>query len=291
MTDETENQSWVINVTDQTFVQEVIERSKQTPVVVDFWATWCGPCRLLGPVLEKLADEFAGRFILAKADTEQTQQVAAEFGVQSIPAVYALRDAKVVQSFIGVLDEPKLRAWLDAWLPSPAEEDYRRAQQLLDSDPVEAEKLFRQVLEFDAKLWDAKIGLAGALLRQNKLTESRSTLNELAARGMLQSNEAQAIDAELKLRESAPQTGDWQTCQEQASAHPEDLPLQWELAQAAAGAKQYELALQTCLRLVEHDKMGLGQPAKEMMVNLFQVLGHSSDIVKNYRRRLSSLLY
>lgn len=112
-----------LNVTDATFETEVLERSTQVPVVVDLWASWCGPCRTLGPILEKLVDERAGEVVLAKVDVDANVRVAASFQVQSIPAVYAVRNRRVVSGFIGAQPEPAVRAWLAEVAPTPSEVD------------------------------------------------------------------------------------------------------------------------------------------------------------------------
>jgi len=121
MSDTTTTSSFVIEVTAQNFQQDVIERSHSVPVVIDFWATWCGPCRMLGPVLEKLAREYDGTFRLAKVDTDAESELALQFGVRSIPAVFAVRDGKAVDGFVGVQPESVIRTWIDRLLPTPAE--------------------------------------------------------------------------------------------------------------------------------------------------------------------------
>lgn len=131
-----------IDVTDATFPTEVVERSKQVPVVVDLWAEWCGPCRTLGPILEKVVDETAGKVVLAKVDVDANPQVAAAFQVQGIPAVFALRDGKVVDTFVGAQPEAQVRAFVNGLLPADAESatpsvpaDEPSLRALLDTDP------------------------------------------------------------------------------------------------------------------------------------------------------------
>jgi putative thioredoxin len=134
-----------IDVTDTTFEAEVLERSTQVPVVVDLWASWCGPCRTLGPVLEKVVSERAGEVVLAKVDVDANPRISATFQVQSIPAVYALRDRRVVSSFVGAQPEPAVRAWLAEVAPAPTEADMLMAagdeaslRQALELEPANA---------------------------------------------------------------------------------------------------------------------------------------------------------
>src|SRR5271165_2536188 len=122
MSEPTENSAFIVEVTAENFEREVVERSLTVPVVLDFWAEWCGPCKMLGPVLERLAQEYAGRFVLAKIDTERSPELALQFGVQSIPMVYGVRGGRVVDGFIGVQPETAIRAWLDRLMPAPAEQ-------------------------------------------------------------------------------------------------------------------------------------------------------------------------
>src|SRR5215212_11195850 len=115
------NDRFIVETTRETFERDVIGRSSEQPVVVDFWAEWCRPCRMLGPVLERLAEEYGGKFVLVKANTEQVPELASGFGVRSIPAVFGLRDGKIRDSFVGVLPESAIRAFLGRLLPTPAE--------------------------------------------------------------------------------------------------------------------------------------------------------------------------
>jgi putative thioredoxin len=146
-----------IDVTDATFATEVVERSKQVPVVVDLWAEWCGPCKTLGPILEKVVDATGGRVVLAKVDVDTNQQTAAAFQVQGIPAVYALKDGKVVDGFVGAQPEAAVRAFVEALLPTEAEDEV--AGLLAAGD----EASLRRILEVDPGHEQAVVALAGLL--------------------------------------------------------------------------------------------------------------------------------
>src|SRR4051812_46616407 len=129
MSDSPANPS-IIETTDATFEQDAIARSKDVPVVVDFWATWCQPCRLLGPILEKLVQEMNGAFVLVKAETEQVPATAAALGIRSIPAVFGIKDGQLVDSFLGALPESAVRAWIERLLPTPAEQKISQAGRI-----------------------------------------------------------------------------------------------------------------------------------------------------------------
>jgi putative thioredoxin len=276
---------WIVSTTREAFHGDVFERSQEVPVVVDFWAQWCAPCRLLGPMLESLAEEYQGRFVLVKADTDQLPEAAAAFQVQSIPAVFGVVGGEVVDGFAGALPEVQIREWLDRVLLSGR---LTEAAQLEADQPQQAEARYRQVLEENPKQASASIGLARVLVSQGKNDEAGAILEQLEARGFLEP-EAEAVKASLQLQDNA--DVDVDACRQAAASAPDDLQLRFTLAEALAGDGQYQEALDICLDLVERDRHGVGERARQVMVDIFRVLPHDSELVPEYRRKLAMLLY
>jgi putative thioredoxin len=276
---------WIVDTTAERFELDVVERSKVTPVVVDFWATWCQPCRLLAPLLERLAAEFGGRFVLVRANTDELPQMAAQFQVQSIPSVFALVDGEVVDFFQGVLSDNELRQWLDRVLLAKTLVDARADEQ---ARPAAAERLYREVLEKSPDTVPAQIGLARVLLSQGRLDASRALLEQLEKRGFLEP-EAEKVKAAITLQELG--TGNVAELRAAAAADPGDLAAQLRLAEALAGQQEFAEALELCLQLVAQDKEGVGEPARQVMVGVFHVLPKDSELTRIYRRKLSALLF
>jgi putative thioredoxin len=287
----TENPSpWIIDADDQTFQQLAVERSRELPVVIDFWAEWCGPCRMLGPILEKLAGEYGGKFVLVKVETEKAPSIAAAFGVQSIPAVYGLRDGQLLDYFVGLLPEGQIRSWIDRLLPSPAEQMLADARALIASDPQGAEVKFKEAAAADPNLAPAKIGLAELLLQQGQVEAAIQLLDELEQRGFLEP-EAERLKAQLHMAAQADKGVDLEQLRAAVEADPRNLQAKLDLAQGLAASKQFQQALDTALSLVQSGKKEFVEPARQLMVDLFRLLDEQPELVTEYRRKLSTALY
>lgn len=284
-----EEHKHVFDVTREGFEHEVVERSKEVPVVVDFWAGWCAPCRTLGPILERLSDEYEGRFVLAKANTEQLPDVASSFGVRGIPAVFGIRDGQVVDSFVGVQSEQTIRAFLDGLMPSTADRLAKEGERLSKEDPDRAEQLFREAIQNDHRLTRAKLGLARLLKDSDRMDEAREVIQELEKRGFLEP-EAETVKAELVLAEGAKGSGGLDAARKGFEANPQDKQAQFRLAEALAAAGKNEEALEKALDLVERDRKGVGEEARKLMLAVFQVMPADSEVVTEYRRKLSLVL-
>ncbi len=281
---------WIINVNPQTFQQEVIERSMQMPVVIDFWADWCEPCKTLMPLLDKLATEYDGKFLLAKVNIEASQELAQAFGVSSIPFVAAVFQGQVVNQFQGLLPEDQIREWLTTFLPSRAQELVTQGMALEESDPKAAEAAYVEALELEPEADIIKVRLAIVILAQNRDDEALAIITKLEERGYLEP-EAESVKSQLELRASAAESGGVEEARTAVAANPEDLSLHLALADALAVDNKHRDALEECLKIVERDKLGVGQDAKETMVKIFDMLGNQSQLVSEYRRKLSTLLY
>lgn len=281
---------WIIDGTEQNFDVEVLQRSQEIPVIVDFWAPWCAPCRELGPVLERLAAEGNGQFLLVKVDIDQQPGIAQAFGVQSIPHVFALRNGQLADQFMGALPEDQIRQWLARFQPSPAELLVQEARKLAPDDTAEAEARYREALELVPNEDKIRIELARLLLKQHRNDDTREIITKLEARGFLEP-EAENLKAELDLRAAAAEAGGVAECRTAVAASPDDPKLKLKLAEALGAGQQYEEALSLCLAVVQSSTGDLRDEARTTMVNLFHLLGPEADLTKTYRRKLATALY
>ncbi len=280
---------WIIDVEDRTFDQEVIHRSHETPVVVDFWAPWCGPCRALTPILEKVFGETKGQVILAKVNIDENQHLAAQYGIQSIPTVIAFRGGQPVLDFMGLLPEAQLREFLDRILPSEADRLAKQAADLEKTEPEKAETLYRQALQRDRNHEAAQVGLARLLIAQGKESEARELLENLAPAGPL-AEEVQRLQALIELKHLA-QLSDENTCRARLDADPNNALANYEYGCILATQGRYADALDLLLHAAERDPKLAQSKVREAMVKIFQVIGVRNPLADEYRDKLAALLY
>jgi putative thioredoxin len=281
----------IINTTMETFQNDVIQQSTIRPVVVDFWADWCGPCKQLIPILEKLTTEAKGAFCLVKVNVDQNPEIAQAFGVQSIPFVVAMLDGQPVSHFAGVKPEPELRAWLKSFMPSPAAEAFEQGQQHeADGTPELAEACYRKASELEPEIAQFRINHARVLLELNRDQECREIIDELNKRGYLEP-EAQTLVAQLEMRSQVEESGGVAEAKKALEANPDDLTLKLKLAEAYGADSRFEEACELCLELVQKNRDGVGVQAKEVMVGLLQVMGSKSRLAADFRKRLATAFY
>lgn len=279
-----------IDVSENNFMQEVIEASRRVPVLVDFWAPWCGPCRSLGPILEKLAAEYQGRFRLAKVNSDKNQALAGQFGVRGIPNVKAVVNGKVVNEFTGALPESAVREFIDALLPSPAEP--LRLEALAARARGEADatrKLLLQAIRLDPRHEQARLDLIDILLDAGDLAEAQRLLDEMRDSGKNRGR-IDSLAARLALAQSAAGGADATSLQARLAAAPADLEARLALANLLAVKRDYRAALEELLEIVRRDRAFQDDIGRKTMLQIFSLLGADSDLVREYRGRLSSLI-
>ena len=278
-----------IDVGSANFQQVVLEGSKRAPVIIDFWAPWCGPCRVLTPILEKLAREYAGKFTLAKINSDENQELAAEFGVRGIPAVKAVVDGQLVDEFTGALPESQVRAFIERVIPSPAEVTRRQAQPLmLAGRNEEALALLDKALQLDERNEAAKVDKLEMLVKLERIADATALLESLHPLTLDDSRVA-ALKATIGF--SAAGAADPAALCARIDNNPRDLAARLDLARHHVRSQAFEPALQQLLEIIRCDRKFGDDAGRRTMLEIFSLLGSDHELVAKYRRLLASALY
>jgi len=281
----------IIEVADADFNQKVIEQSRTVPVVVDFWAPWCGPCRMIGPVLERLARDANGAWILAKLNVDHNPQTSMRYGVQGIPAVKGFRDGRVAVEFVGAVPEPQIRRFLEQLVPNAAEQAAQRGRQAEEADQLmQAETFYRQALRDDATQATALLGLGRVLFQLDRYEEALSSLQQVPFASP-QRAEAEGWIAKARFRQQAALSGGEMEARHRLAANPDDLDARLALASAMAAKGSYREALEGYLEVVRRDRGAHRNLARQAMLNLFALLGDDHELTGEYRPQLAMLLF
>lgn len=286
--------SAMFDVGDEGFVVEVLEASHRVPIVVDFWAPWCDPCKALGPILERLAEESGGAFRLAKVNVDEAPEVAAQLQARSIPLVVGFRDGRAVATFVGAQPESVVRQFLVQLLPSEADQLAAEGADLLAGDqPEAAEQRFRAALDAQERHPRALLGLARVLADRGEAEAALAELERLTMADPETEQEAEHLAAEIRTRAQAPGSDEADTAALRATleADPNDLSARLDLGRALAAARSYEPALEQLLQLVQRDPDFADQAARKTMLDLFELLGSDHDLTQHYRAALARTLF
>jgi len=280
---------WTIDVNEENFEAEVLARSTEVPVLVDFWAEWCGPCKVLGPVLEKLAGEYTGEFILAKVNVDENPQLAGAFGIQGIPAVKLFRDGDLASEFTGALPEPMLREFLSKFLPTALDKEALAAAELeAAGEADEAKSAYQAILAVDPNHAKALLGLSRLAMNVGDNDAARNYLDQISIVDD-ERKEADRLLARLDLQAGGAQNE--AALREKIKADPNDLDARFQLAQALAGVEKYDEALGEFLQVVKADRKFKDDGARKAMVQIFEVLGGEDPLTDKYRSELAAVLF
>ncbi len=277
---------------DATFAADVIEASREQPVIVDFWATWCGPCKQLTPALEKAVNAAKGAVKLVKIDVDKNPVYAGQLRVQSIPTVYAFVDGRPVDGFMGALPESQVKAFIDKLAgpaaPSDIDQLLSLAKESIEvGDVGGAAQAYAQVLQLEPDNVAAIGGLARCYLDGGDLERAREVAE--MAPSDARNADLDSVRAALKLAEAAPsETSEFER---RLAADPNDHEARLELAKALAGRGELQAAADELLTIIERDREWNDEAARKQLLTVFEAAGMASDVAKQGRRRLSAILF
>jgi putative thioredoxin len=272
------------------FASAVIEKSREIPVLVDFWADWCAPCRMLMPVLAALATEYSGKIQLVKVNTDKEPQLATEYGVRSLPTVKLFKEGQVVDEFMGVLPERTVREFIERYLDRPADHQIRVAAKLsVTGQHDESIKLLAAALAEDPKYDKTRLALAEEYIEVGSLADARQTLNEVSDQVRFDTP-FKSLIARLELAEIANSDVDRATLEKHISSNPDDLTSREQLGAICFAAGENPAAMEQWLEMVRRGQGDIKDNGRSNLIRTFEVLGPQDQDVTRYRRLLAQAL-
>ncbi|WP_368564568.1 thioredoxin [Pseudoxanthomonas sp. UTMC 1351] len=279
----------VFDATTETFEAEVLQKSLQVPVLVDFWATWCGPCKTLGPILEKLAGEYNGAFELAKVDVDKEQQIAAAFQIRSVPTVFLVKGGQLVDGFPGALPEGQLREFLKQHGIEPAPAEATADEPPVALDPHAQVLALRKAIEAEPDKDELKLDLALGLLKTGAAGEAEQLLNALPA-NLATDDRTVRARARLGFSATLKDAPPVEVLEKAIAANPDDLRARHLLGVHRLVAGESEAALEQFLEMLRRDRGFEDGLARKSLIDAFRVI-EDDALVATYRRKMSSLVF
>ncbi len=281
------NDSYVFNATTTDFQKTVLDKSAAVPVLVGFWAAWCGPCQSLMPVLAKLAKEHSGKFLLAKVDTDAEQELALQYGVRSLPTVKLFVDGKIVGEFMGAQPEGAVCAFLDQHLPNETAQLADTAIALYEQgEKKEAFATLQHCLRKEPDNDQIKMNLANLYLREENIEQAQTTLESVSSKTKLE-KDYKAIASRLKLAEIAAAAPEIADLEQRIADDPNDNEARFSLSARLTIAQRYEDAMEQLLEIVKRDRQFNDDAGRKGLVDIFNMLGNKDKRIARYRPLLA----
>ncbi len=285
------NSPYIIVADQQNFTTEVLEKSNQVPVLVDFWASWCAPCKMIEPVLEKLVEEYQGQFILAKVDTDDQQQLAGQYAIRGIPALKLFRHGEVVEETSGVQSEDVLRQMIDKYRERSADKLRNQADLAVEAGNIsEAIELLEQALESEPDYNPITLDLAKLMIEQQRFAEAEQLIKSLPA-NIRTEKEVNELQSHLNFSKIAAEAPPIETLQTTLDNEPDNLMARYQLAIQQILAGEYEMAMQHLLTVMKKSRTFEDDAGRKGLLALFTMLGNQGPLVNTYRNKMSLLLY
>jgi len=281
----------MIDTTLSSFERDVIEASMEVPVLVDFWAPWCGPCKSLGPMLERLEREYGGRFRLVNVNSDTNPELVSSFSLTSIPHAVAFVDGNAVAQFAGAQPEAFVRAFIDRLVPNPADLEHRCAREALTQRrPDAAEKYLKNAIALDPACDGARLDLISVLLERDDVAGARRHFDVLSSRAPQQVTYT-AVKTRLEAAEAVGLLPTEDELRARIAMDGHDLQSRLALAELGIARADYELALEQLLEIVRRDRIFRDDIGRRRMLAVFEMASDRPDLVADFRSRLSQVLF
>lgn len=281
---------YIVDIDQRNAAQLLIEESHKRPVVVDFWADWCEPCKVLMPLLEKIAREYDGAFLLARVNADEQQGIAQQFGVRSLPTVMVIQNGQPVDGFAGAQPETQVRQMLEKYLPKPWDGLLQMAQEAMDrGDFGAALSPLRQAWEDSGQLHEITLAYARALIESLRLDEAETVL--AGVRLADQDAGWEQLRAQLKIKREAAKSPEIEALEQQLAANPDSLEVRQQLAVQYTNSGQFRDALENLIEILKRDLNHADGATKKLLLDTIASLGKGDPLAAEYQRRLFSLLY